>query len=69
MTLRSYFGNQNSRGKEKDLNKTNKGESHAESQHPSDVGDERCGRHHLGRKKRVNDYYFLFLSKPRLFHI
>ena len=31
------------RGKEEDLNKTNKGQSHAESQHPSDIGDECYG--------------------------
>ena len=54
------LANQYLRGKEEDLNKTDKRESHAESQHPSDVGDERCGRHHLGREKRVNDITFSF---------
>ena len=54
------LANQDLRGKEEDLDKTNKGESHAESQHPSDVGDERCGRHHLGRKNCVNEIIFSF---------
>ena len=54
------LANQYLKGKEEDLNKTNKGESHTESQHPPDVGNERCGRHHLGRKKCVNEIIFSF---------
>ena len=37
------LANQYLRGKEEDLNKTDKGESHAESEHPPDVGDECYG--------------------------
>ena len=41
------LANQDLRGKEEDLDETDKRESHAESEHPSDVGDERNWRHHL----------------------
>ena len=54
------LANQYLRGKEEDLDKTDERESHAESQHSSYVGDERCGRHHLRRKKRVNEIIFSF---------
>ena len=41
------LGNQYLKGKEEDLDETDKRESHAEAEHPSDVGDERNWRHHL----------------------
>ena len=44
------LANQYLRGKEEDLDKTDKGESHAEAKHSSDVGDERHGRHHLKKE-------------------
>ena len=42
--------NQSLESKEDDLDKTDKGESHAEAKHSSDVGDERHGRHHLKKE-------------------
>ena len=55
------LANQDLRGKEEDLNETDKGESHAEAKHSSDIGDEGCGRHHLKtgtstNHKLLNDY-------------
>ena len=41
------LGNQYLKGKEEDLDETDKRESHAEAEHPFDVGDERNWRHHL----------------------
>ena len=46
------LANQDLRGKEEDLNKTDKRESHTKSKHPSDVSDESRGRHHLKRGVR-----------------
>ena len=47
------LANQDLRGKEEDLNQTNKGESHAETEHTSDVGNESRGRHHLKRELEI----------------
>ena len=41
------LANQDLRGKEEDLNETDKRESHTKTEHSSDVGDERNWRHHL----------------------
>ena len=51
------LANQYLRGKEEDLDKTDERESHAESEHPSDVGDERNWRHHL---KHGRNHIILF---------
>ena len=56
------LANQYLRGKEEDLDKTDKRESHAEAEHSSDVGDERHGRHYLRQRKRHKDIVHL---KPR----
>ena len=53
------------RGKEEDLNKTNKGESHAETEHTSDVGNESRGRHHLKRELEIKHNIILFTSSVR----
>ena len=46
------LANQDLRGKEEDLNETDKGESHTKTKHTSDVGDESRGRHHLKKGVR-----------------
>ena len=51
------LANQDLRGKEEDLDETDKRESHAESEHPSDVGDECNWRHHL---KHGRNHIILF---------
>ena len=43
------LANQDLRGKEEDLNETDKGESHTKTKHTSNVCDESRGRHHLKR--------------------
>ena len=57
--------NQDLRGKEEDLNQTNKGESHAETEHTSDVGNESRGRHHLKRELEIKHDIILFTSSVR----
>ena len=52
-----YLADQHLRCKVEDLDKTDKRESHAESEHSSDVGDEGYGRHYL--KKSKDSYLFL----------
>ena len=53
------LANQYLKGKEDDLNETDERESHAESEHSSDVGDERHGRHHLRQRKWQKDIVYL----------
>ena len=51
-SLLLYLANQDLRGKDEDLNETDKGESHTKTEHSSDVGDKSRGRHHLKRGVR-----------------
>ena len=46
------LANQDLRGKEEDLNETDKGEAHTKTKHTSDVCDESRGRHHLEKGVR-----------------
>ena len=64
-SLLLYLANQDLRGKEEDLNKTDKGESHAETEHTSDVGDKSRGRHHLKRELEIKHDIILFTSSVR----
>ena len=59
------LANQHLRGKEEDLNETDKGESHTKTEHPSDVGDESRGRHHLKRELEIKHNIILFTSSVR----
>ena len=59
------LANQDLRGKEEDLNETDKGESHTKTKHPSDVGDESRGRHHLKRELEIKHDIILFTSSVR----
>ena len=52
-SLLVYLANQDLRGKKEDLNETDKGEAHTKTKHPSDVGDESRGRHHLKRELEI----------------
>ena len=64
-SLLLYLANQDLRGKEEDFNETDKGESHTKTEHPSDVGNESRGRHHLKRELEIKHDIFLFTSSVR----
>ena len=59
------LANQHFRGKEEDLNETDKGESHTKTKHTSDVGDESRGRHHLKRELEIRHDIILLISSVR----
>ena len=57
-SLLLYLANQDLRGKDEDLNETDKGESHTKTEHSSDVGDKSRGRHHLKRGVRNKTWHY-----------
>ena len=59
------LANQDLRGKEEDLNETDKGESHTKTEHPSDVCDKSRDRHHLKRELEIKHNIILFTSSVR----
>ena len=59
------LANQDLRGKEEDLNETDKGEAHTKTEHTSDVGNESRGRHHLKRELGIKHDIILFTSSVR----
>ena len=59
------LANQDLRGKEEDLNETDKGEAHTKTEHTSDVCDESRGRHHLKRELEIKHNIILFTSSVR----
>ena len=58
--------NQSLGSKEDDLDQTDKGESHAEAKHSSDVGDERRGRHHLKKENYIEKVCLFYLVSLKL---